>query len=72
MEDGRAVLERAAAALPTRSVTLDHLAESLFLLKRYREAQAMRDRALAGDRTGINVEDVTGKRDRARTLAGKL
>lgn len=72
VEDGRVVLERAAAALPTRSVTLDHLAESLFLLKRYRDAQAMWDRALTGDRTGIDVEDVTRKRDRARALAGGL
>ncbi len=71
VEDGRVVLERAAAALPSRSVTLDHLAESLFLLKRYRDAQVMWDRALAGDRTGADVDEITRKRDRARTLAGK-
>jgi len=72
VEEGRGVLERAAAAIPNRSATLDHLAESLFQLKRYREAQAAWDRALAGDRVGIDVAEVTRKRDRARELAGRL
>jgi Tfp pilus assembly protein PilF len=69
-DEGRVVLERAAAALPTDSVVLHHLAESLFQLKRYRDAQAAWDRALAGDLEGIDVDDVTRKRDRARELAG--
>ena len=71
-DEGRVVLERAAAALPTDSVVLHHLAESLFQLKRYREAQAAWDRALAGDQNGIDVGEVTRKRDRAKELAGGL
>jgi predicted Zn-dependent protease len=70
-EEGRIVLERASAASPKDSSVLDHLAESLFQLKRYREAAAAWDRALAGDREGIDVGDVTRKRDRARELAGR-
>jgi hypothetical protein len=59
------------AASPNDSVALDHLAESLFLLKRYRDAVGIWDRALAGDREGIDVAEVTRKRDRARELAGR-
>jgi cellulose synthase operon protein C len=70
-EEGRIVLERASAANPKNSSVLDHLAESLFQLKRYKEAAAAWDRALAGDRDGIDVGDVTRKRDRARELAGR-
>ncbi|MEO6222646.1 MAG: tetratricopeptide repeat protein [Vicinamibacterales bacterium] len=70
-EEGRVVLERAAAASPKDSVVLDHLAESLFQLKRYRDAAAAWDRALAANREGIDVGDVTRKRDRARELAGR-
>ena len=70
-EEGRIVLERASAASPKDSSVLDHLAESLFQLKRYRDAAAAWDRALAGDREGIDVGDVTRKRDRARELAGR-
>jgi predicted Zn-dependent protease len=70
-EEGRIVLERASAASPKDSSVLDHLAESLFQLKRYRDAAAAWDRALAGNREGIDVGDVTRKRDRARELAGR-
>ncbi len=70
-DEGRAVLERAAAAVPTDSLVLHHLASSLFQLKRYREAQAAWDRALAGDQNGIDVEEVTRMRDRAKELAGR-
>jgi tetratricopeptide (TPR) repeat protein len=70
-EEGRIVLERAATASPKDSSVLDHLAESLFQLKRYREAAAAWDRALAGNREGIDVGEVTRKRDRARELAGR-
>lgn len=69
-DEGRALLERAAAAVPTDSLVLHHLAESLFQLKRYRDAQAAWDRALAGDRNGIDVGEVTRRRDRAKELAG--
>ena len=70
-EEGRAILERATTASPKDSSALDHLAESLFQLKRYREAAAAWDRALTGDRERIDVGDVTRKRDRARELAGR-
>lgn len=71
VEEGRVVLERAATASPNDSFVLDRLAESLFQLKRYREAVAAWDRALAGSRDGIDVGEVTRKRDRARALAGR-
>lgn len=70
-EEGRVILERATTANPKSSAVLDHFAESLFQLKRYRDAAAAWDRALAGDREGIDVGDVTRKRDRARELAGR-
>jgi tetratricopeptide (TPR) repeat protein len=71
-EQGRAVLERAAKALPNDSVVWHHFAESLFQLKRYREAMTAWDKALAGDRDGIDVGEVTRRRDRAKELAGGL
>jgi hypothetical protein len=40
-------------------------------MKRYREAAAAWDRALDGDREGIDVAAMTKKRDRARELAGR-
>jgi len=67
----REPLERAVAARPGNAVYLDHLADALFQLKQYRDAVALWDRALAGDRQGIDVETVTRKRDRARQLAGR-
>lgn len=70
-EDGRVMLERAVKARPDDSVILDHLGEALFQLKRYREAVAAWDRALAGSKNGINVDEITRKRDRARALAGR-
>ena len=63
-------LERAAAALPLTSVVQDHLGDLYFETKRYREAAGAFDRALSGDRRGIDVAGVTRKRDRARELAG--
>ena len=68
---GREPLEKAVAARPSDSVMLDHLADALFDLKQYREAVTMWDRALAGDRAGIDADAVTKKRDRARQLAGR-
>lgn len=69
-DDGRLVLARAAAARPKESMVWHHLAEALFQLKQYRGAVDAWDQALAGDLAGINVDDVTRKRDRARELAG--
>lgn len=68
---GREPLEKAVAARPSDSVMLDHLADALFDLKQYREAATIWDRALAGDRAGIDADAVTKKRDRARQLAGR-
>jgi tetratricopeptide (TPR) repeat protein len=45
------------------------LGESYFQLKRYRDAADTWDRALAGDRSGMDVAAITRKRDRARELA---
>lgn len=65
------VLEDAATAMPTNSAVLHHLAGMLFQQKRYREAMDTWNRALAGDREGIDIADVTRQRDRARELAGR-
>lgn len=67
----REPLERAAAALPRTSVVQDHLGDLYFAVKEYRAAADAFDRALAGDRRGIDVAAVTRKRDRARELAGR-
>jgi tetratricopeptide (TPR) repeat protein len=64
-------LERAAAALPGTAVVQDHLGDVYFGLKRYRDALLVWDRALAGDRDGLDVAVVTAKRDLARELAGR-
>lgn len=71
LDRARDPLQRAAAALPRTSVIQDHLAELYFRLKRYSDAVAAWDRALDGDREGIDVGAVTKKRDRARALAGQ-
>jgi tetratricopeptide (TPR) repeat protein len=71
LEPARDPLERAAAALPRVSVIQDHLGELYFQLKRYRDAANAWDKALGGDREGINVADITRKRDKARELAGR-
>jgi tetratricopeptide (TPR) repeat protein len=71
IDSARDPLERAAAALPKNSVIQDHLGDVYFQMKRYRDAVSAFDRALAGDRDGIDVPGVTKKRDRARELAGK-
>ena len=62
-------LEHAAAAEPRSSVIQSHLAEAYFKMKRYADAAKQWDRALAGDRNGIDVAVITEKRDRARQLA---
>jgi predicted Zn-dependent protease len=64
-------LERAAAAAPQASAIQAHLGDLYFQLKRYRDAAVAYDRALAGDRTDIDVDAVTKQRDRARALAGR-
>jgi len=67
----REPLERAAAEMTTASVVQDHLGDLYFQLKLYREAAAAYDRALAGDMDGVELADVTRKRNRARELAGR-
>jgi tetratricopeptide (TPR) repeat protein len=64
-------LERAAAAEPASSVIQDHLGDLYFKSKRYIEAAAAYDRALGGDRDGLDAGAVTKKRDRARELSGQ-
>ena len=64
-------LERAAAADPKSSVIQDHLGDLYFKSKRYIEAAAAYDRALGGDRDGLDADAVTKKRDRARQLSGQ-
>ena len=58
-----------AAKRPTASVIQDRLGDICFQLKLYREAADAWDRALSGDRDGIDIAAVTRKRDRARELA---
>jgi tetratricopeptide (TPR) repeat protein len=70
-DNARDPLERAAAARPRNSVIQDHLGDLYLRVKRYRDAVTAFDRALAGDRDGIDVPAVTKKRDRARELAGR-
>lgn len=70
-DNARAPLERAAKQLPRVSVINDHLGDLYLQLKRYADAAAAFERALAGDRDGIDVAAIEKKRDRARGLAGK-
>jgi tetratricopeptide (TPR) repeat protein len=67
----RAPLERAAQLLPKVSVIQDHLGDLYLQLKRYSDAVAAFERALAGDNDGIDSSAIAKKRDRARGLAGK-
>jgi Flp pilus assembly protein TadD len=69
-ERARVPLERAASLLPATSVIQQHLGDLYLELKRYREAASAFDRALSGDRRGIDATAVSRKRDRARALAG--
>ncbi len=66
----RVVLERAASTVPESSAVQSSLADLHFDAKRYKEAAQAWDRALAGDQQGIDVADITRKRDRARALSG--
>src|SRR5262245_53780757 len=70
-DSARQPLERAATALPKASVIHEHLGDLYVQMKRYADAVAAFDRALAGDRDGIDSSSLTKKRDRARGLAGK-
>jgi tetratricopeptide (TPR) repeat protein len=69
--EARAPLEQAALAMTTASIVQEHLGDLYFQLKRYREAAQAFDRALAGDRNGVDVAALTKKRDRARELGGR-
>lgn len=68
-EKAREPLERAAAALPRSSLVQEHLGDLYVQLSRAGDAAAAFDRALAGDRDGIDVAILTKKRDRARAAA---
>jgi hypothetical protein len=52
-------------------VIQDHLGDLYFKSKRYIEAAAAYDRALGGDRDGLDADAVAKKRDRARQLSGQ-
>jgi hypothetical protein len=52
------------------SVIQDHLGDLYLQMRRYHDAVAAFDRALAGDRDGIDVPATTRKRDRAEGMAG--
>jgi tetratricopeptide (TPR) repeat protein len=69
-EQARPSLEQAAAALPRTSLIQDHLGDLYAQLRRFRDAADAWDRALTGDRQGIDPAAVTRKRDRARQQAG--
>ncbi|HUF49009.1 MAG TPA: tetratricopeptide repeat protein [Vicinamibacterales bacterium] len=69
-ERARGPLEQAASQLPRTSVIQDHLGDLYVELKQYRDAVLAFDRALSGDRRGIDAETVSQKRDRARAAAG--
>jgi tetratricopeptide (TPR) repeat protein len=70
-ERARDPLERAARALPKVSVINDHLGDLYVQLRRYTDAVAAFERALSGDRDGVDAAAVERKRNRARELAGK-
>ena len=63
-------LEPLARDRPKLSRLHEHLGDLYFQLKKYREAAAAFDRALTGDRAGIDAEALTKKRDRAKELGG--
>lgn len=64
-----APLEQAAKASPSSSLLNEHLGDAYFAVKRYREAVTAYDKALAGDREGVDVAGLSTKRNRARDLA---
>jgi len=68
--DAARVLEPLARDRPKLSRLHEHLGDLYFQMKKYREAAAAFDRALAGDRAGIDAEALTKKRDRAKELGG--
>ena len=70
-EAALAPLENAARQLPKVSVINEHLGDLYVQLRRYQDAVAAFDRALSGDRDGIDATALQKKRDRARDLAGK-
>ena len=70
-DNARAPLERAARQLPKVSVINEHLGDLYLQLKRYADAATAFDRALSGDRDGIDAAALEKKRDRARVLAGQ-
>lgn len=71
LDAARDPIEKAATAAPQASVIQAHLGDVYFELKRYQDALAAFDRALGGDRRGLDAIAVAKKRDRARELAGK-
>lgn len=60
------VLRRAGDQLLRNSVVQDHLADLLFKMERYAEAVTVWERALAGDRDGVDVSRIERKLGDAR------
>jgi tetratricopeptide (TPR) repeat protein len=71
-DDAITLLEESTTDMPRVSMMQDELGDLYFQVKRYRDAAGAFDRALVGDRTGIDVAMVTTKRDRAKALAGRV
>ena len=61
-------LARAAAGSPDSSVVLDHYGDALFALKRMADAIAAWEKALAGDRSDIDVAQIQKKIALAKTI----
>ena len=59
----------AAAASVTSSIVQDHYGDALFALKRYAEAITAWERALAGDLSDVESDEIQKKISRARAIA---
>jgi tetratricopeptide (TPR) repeat protein len=70
LDDAKACLEKAADQLPANSVVQDHLGDVLATLGERRAAIAAWERALAGDRDGIEGPVLERKIQAAREQTG--
>ena len=61
-------LGHAAASSATNSIIQDHYGDALFALKRYDEAIGAWQKALAGDRSDVEPEEIEKKIQRARAI----
>lgn len=70
-EEARKHLAAAAAQLPSNSVVQDHLGDVLEALGRHADAIVAWERALAGDREGIDTQAIGSKIARAKAQASR-